>query len=113
MTNHVPGTIFTFIVTAIGFGMLVIWGNWIILFWGPSIYFAIILLIGLSYIADQEKDYARNGFFAFPIAHWMVMGIVFAEIYFLSRGICSIPIAIATSALITAGVHFVARLKKI
>ncbi|MDE6713197.1 MAG: hypothetical protein K2K20_05620 [Lachnospiraceae bacterium] len=113
VTNHVPGTIFTFIVTAIGFGMLVIWGYWIILFWGSWIYFSIVLLIVLSYIANQEKDYARNGFYAFPIAHWMVMGIVFAEICFLFCGICSIPIAIAASALITAGVHFIARPKKI
>lgn len=113
VTNHVPGTIFTFIVTAIGFGTMVIWGYWIILFWGSGIYFAIVLLFVFSYIANQEKDYARNGFYAFPIAHWIVMGIVFAEIYFLSRGICSIPIAIAASALITAGVHFIARPKKI
>lgn len=113
VTNHVPGTIFTFIVTVIGFGMLAIWGNWIILFWGSSIYFSIVLLIVLSYIADQEKDYARNGFYAFPIAHWIVMGIVFAEICFLFCDVCSIPIAIAASALITAGVHFIARPKKI
>lgn len=113
VTNHVPGTIFTFIVTAIGFGMMVIWGYWIILFWGSWIYFAIVLLIVLSYIANREKDYARNGFYAFPIAHWMVMGIVFAEICFLFCGVCSIPIAIAASALITAGVHFIARPKKI
>ncbi|MDE6743404.1 MAG: hypothetical protein K2J95_05960 [Lachnospiraceae bacterium] len=109
VTNHVPGTIFTLIVTAIG----LIWGYWNILFWGFWIYFSIVLLIGLSYIADQKKDYARNGFYAFQIAHWIVMGIVFAEIYFLSRGIRSIPIAIATSALITTGVHFIARPKKI
>ncbi len=117
VTNHVPGTIFTFIVTAIGFGTIVIWGDWIFLFWRDwiylAIYYAFVLLIGLSYIANQTKDYARNGFYAFPIAHWMVMGIVFAEIYFLFRGICSIPIAIAASALITAGVHFVARTKKL
>ncbi len=117
VTNHVPGTIFTVIVTAIGFDMAVIWEYQIILFEGYWEYVAnvllIVLLIILSQIADQKKDYARNGFYAFPIAHWVVMGIVFAEIYFLFRGICSIPIAIAGSALITAGVHFVARPKKI
>lgn len=113
VTNHVPGTIFTFIVTAIGFGMMVIWGSWIILFWGSWIYFTIVLLIVLSYIANRKKDYARNGFYAFSITHWMVMGIVFAEICFLFCGVCSIPIAIAASALITAGVHFIARPKKI
>lgn len=120
VTNHVPGTIFTFIVTAIAFGMMLIGEYWIFPFWAFeefwidfTIYFAFILLTGLSYIANQTKDYARNGFYAFPIVHWMVMGIVFAEIYFLFCGICSIPISIAASALITAGVHFVARPKKI
>lgn len=115
VTNNVPGTILTFILTFI-FAGLAYWyclsecgWVWTYVFIASSM--AVWIL--LSYIADQKKDYARNGFYAFPIAHWMVMGIVFAEIYFLSRGICSIPIAIAASALITAGVHFIARPKKI
>lgn len=109
VTNHVPGTIFTYAVAELaGWYCFIKLGS-------PTVLIASVpvVLILLSFIADQKKDYARNGFYAFQIAHWIVMGIVFAEIYFLSRGIRSIPIAIAASALITTGVHFIARPKKI
>ncbi|MBD5493453.1 MAG: hypothetical protein HDR12_03465, partial [Lachnospiraceae bacterium] len=71
-----------------------------------------------SYVADQKKDYARNGFYAFPIVHWVMMGIVFAEIYFIFDDVfenipqaVSFIAAITASILITAGVHFIAKLK--
>lgn len=115
VTNNVPGTILTFILTFLFAGSAYLYClnecEWVLTYVFIASSMAVFIL--LSYLADQKKDYARNGFYAFPIAHWMVMGIVFAEIYFLSRGICSIPIAIAASALITAGVHFIARPKKI
>lgn len=112
VTNNVPGTILTFVVAELAYWYCLskcVWGLWTCVF----ITSTMVILILLSYIADQKKDYARNGFYAFPIVHWMVMGIVFAEIYCLSRGIYSTLIAIAASALITAGVHFIARPKKI
>ena len=111
VTNNVPGTILTFAVAELAYWYCLSICGWI---WSYVFTAStMVILILLSYIADQKKDYARNGFYAFPIAHWMVMGIVFAEICFLFCGVCSIPITIAASALITAGVHFIARPKKI
>lgn len=125
VTNHVPGTIFTFIVAKIA--MEVFAGycfgiyenlaednifNWV--FWAIET----VVLILLSYIADQKKDDARNGFYAFPAVHWVMMGIVFGEIYFIFHGTygdipkaVSILVAIAASMLITTGVHFITKPK--
>lgn len=127
VANHVPGTIFTFGVmeftmTALaGYCLDMYWGNlaedsisnWV--FW----IIATVALILLSYIADQTKDYARNGFYAFPIVHWVVMGTVFGEIYFIFYGACgdipkavSVLVALAASILITTGVHFISKPEK-
>ncbi|MBD5443972.1 MAG: hypothetical protein HDR29_00280 [Lachnospiraceae bacterium] len=126
VTNHVPGTIFTFIVVKIA--MEVLAGhyldmyctnladyrasNWV--FWSIV---ALVLII-LSYIADQKKDCARNGFYAFDIVHWVMMVIVFVEIFFIFYGVhgdiskaVSIIVAIAASVMITTGVHFIAKPK--
>lgn len=125
VTNHVPGTIFTFVVANIA--IEVISGyclgmyqnlaedsilNWV--FWAS----VTVVLIIISYIADQKKDCARNGFYAFPIVHWVMMGIVFGEIYLIFYGACgNIPKALSSlmatiaSVLITAGVHFIAKPK--
>ncbi len=110
VTNNVTGTIFTFVLAE-----LAGWYCFIKLFWIPTVLIASIpvVLILLSFIAEQKKDYARNGFYAFPIAHWVMMAIVFGEIYLLFHGVCLLPVSIAGSALITAGVHFVAKPKKI
>lgn len=125
VTNHVPGTIFTFVAAKIAMEVLAgyclgIYENlaednifsW--LFWAVET----VVLILLSYIADQKKDDARNGFYAFPVVHWVMMGIVFGEIYLIFHDIygdipkaVSILVAIAASVLITAGVHFIAKPK--
>lgn len=127
-TNHVPGTIFTFIVVEFamqplaGYCLGMYWNNladdsiknWV--FWA----FVTVLLILLSYIADQKQDCARNGVYAFPAAHWAMMGAVFGEIYFIFHStfedipkVVSFFVASAASLLMTAGVHFVAKPKKI
>lgn len=125
VTNHVPGTIFTFVAAKIAMEVLAgyclgIYENlaednifsW--LFWAVET----VVLILLSYIADQKKDDARNGFYAFPVVHWVMMGIVFGEIYLIFHDIygdipkaVSILVEIAASVLITAGVHFIAKPK--
>lgn len=127
VTNHVPGTIFTFVAAKMAMEILAsnclgIYENlaennifsW--LFWAIET----VVLILLSYIADQKKDDARNGFYAFPIVHWLMMGIVFGEIYFIFHGTygdipkaVSILVAIAAAILITTGVHFIAKPKSI
>ncbi|MBD5514242.1 MAG: hypothetical protein HDR06_06180 [Lachnospiraceae bacterium] len=127
VANHVPGTIVTFAVAEFAMDVLVeyrlglYWSNlaedslpnWV--FW----IFVMVVLILLSYIADQKKDYARNGFYAFSIAHWVVMGTVFGEIYFIFYIACgdmpkavSVLVALAASVLITTGVHFVSKPEK-
>lgn len=127
VTNHVPGTIVTFVVVQFAMQVLAgfllgIWNNlaennirhWA--FWTIEM----VVLILLSYIADRKKDYARNGFYAFSIVHWMMMGAVLGEIYFIFNGAykdvptaVSIFVAIAASILITTGVHFVTKPKEI
>ena len=127
VTNHVPGTIFTFVVAKMAMEVLAgyclgIYENlaeenifhWV--FWAIE---AVILIL-LSYIADQKKDCARNGFYAFSIVHWVMMGVVFGEIYFIFQGVyedspkvMSVFVMIAVSILITAGVHFIAKPKNI
>ena len=127
VTNHIPGTIFTFIVVKAAMELLAgyclgIYENlaeenifhWV--FWAIE---AVILIL-LSYIADQKKDCARNGFYAFSIVHWVMMGVVFGEIYFIFQGVyedspkvVSVFVMIAVSILITAGVHFIAKPKNI
>lgn len=125
VTNHVPGTIFTFVAAKIAMEVLAgyclgIYENlaednifsWV--FWTIET----VVLILLSYIADQKKDDARNGFYAFPIVHWLMMGIVFGEIYFIFHGTygeilkaVSILVAVAAAVLITTGVHFITKPK--
>ena len=126
VTNHVPGTIFTFVVVKLAMEVLVghylglyctnladnSISNWV--FWSIV---ALVLII-LSYIADQKKDCARNGFYAFDIVHWVMMVIVFVEIYFIFYSVdgdipkaVSIFVSIAASVMITTGVHYVARPK--
>ncbi len=127
VTNHVPGTIFTFVAVKIAMEVLAgyclgIYENlaednifhWV--FWVIET----VVLIFFSYIADQKKDDARNGFYAFPVVHWVMMGVVFGEIYFIFHGIygeipkaVSFLVAITASVLITTGAHFIARPKNI
>lgn len=128
VTNHVPGTIFTFIVVELpmqalaGYCLGLYWSNladdriqnWA--FWA----IVTVVLIFLSYIADQKQDYARNGVYAFPIMHWLMMGTVFGEIYFIFYDAfenipkaVSVLVAIAAAMLMTAGIHFVTKPKKL
>lgn len=133
VTNGVPGTIFTYIVVELAMQLLcgyylgMYWDNlaeglqnWV--FWE----IVTVVLILLSYIADRKQDYARNGVYAFPIVHWVIMGTVFGEIYFIFHDgleylmpFENLPkallylVAIAISGLITAGIHYVAKPKKI
>lgn len=127
VTNHVPGTICSFVV--VEFAMEILAGYCLGMYWNKLaedsilnwVFWAVatVILILLSYIADRKKDYARNGFYAFPIAHWVIMGTVFGEIYFIFYGVygdipiaVSFLVAIAVSILITTGVHFVTKPKK-
>lgn len=133
VTNHVPGTIFTFIVLELG--MLELAGYCLDLYWNNLMedrpwnwmFWAIvtIVLILLSYIADRKQDYARNGVYAFTIVHWVMMGIVFGEIFSIfPSGFEDFPpfnvipravsyfVAITVALLTTAGIHFVTKPKK-
>ena len=134
VTNDVPGTIFTYIVMELA--MQLLFGYCLGLYWdnlgenrlGNWVFWAIVtvVLILLSYIANQKQDYARNGVYAFSIVHWVIMGTVFAEIYFTFYSmfeylapfgnfhkVLLYLLAIAVSVLMTAGVHFVTKPKKI
>ena len=129
MTNHVPGTIVTFIVVELaipalsGYGMAMYWNTYLTVESISKWVFVAIVTISLmvlSYIADYKKDCARNGCYAFPIAHWVMMGIVFGEIYYIFYWsyedipkVLSILVAFASSMMITTGVHFVMKPKKI
>ncbi|MBR1930708.1 MAG: hypothetical protein IJ833_04415 [Lachnospiraceae bacterium] len=140
LTNHIPAAIFTFGVLELG--MMAVVGaflkldiisavvyfldfnianiledhirNWIV------IVGIIVVLVLVSYIADRKKDEAKNGFYAFPMAHWMILGIVFAEgCYGFYGAYDHIPkavswlLAAAASLVVTGGVYFVTRSKKI
>ncbi len=129
VTNHVPGTLVTFVVLelasllSVRYCSFLYWENlsettgiqtWI---FGAA---AVVVLISLSYIADYKKDYARNGFYAFPIVHWVMMGIVFGEVYCIFydaygdiHKAVSFLVTITASVLITAGAHFVMKPKRI
>lgn len=133
VTNHVPGTIFTFVVMELG--MLELAGYCLDLYWNNLMedrpwnwmFWAIvtIVLILLSYIADRKQDYARNGVYAFTIVHWVMMGIVFGEIFSIFPGgfedlppfnviprAVSYFVAITVALLTTAGIHLVTKPKK-
>lgn len=125
VTNHVPGTIFTFVVANIAIEVISGYclgmyynlaensiSNWV--FW----VILTLVLILLSYIADKKKDCAKNGFYSFPIVHWVMMGMVFGEMFLIFYNIFkNIPqavpflVTITVSILITAGVHFIAKPK--
>ena len=129
VTNHVPGTIVTFVVVELARLFLVRyfsvmdWDNLTetsIRNWVFGAAATVVVLIILSYIADYKKDCAGNGFYAFPIVHWVMMGIVFGEIYCIFYGaygdipkVLSFFVAIAASMLITTGVHFIMKPKRI
>ncbi len=125
VTNHVPGTIFTFVVVNMAIEVLAGYcldvyqdlAEDSVLNWGFWAAVTVVLII-ISYIADQKKDCARNGFYAFPIVHWVMMAIVFVEIYLIFYGVfedipkaVSFLVAISASVLITAGVHFITKPK--
>lgn len=127
VTNHVPGAIVTFVIVQFAMQVLAgyllgIWNDlaensiehWA--FWTVET----VVLILLSYIVNRRKDYARNGFYAFSIVHWIMMGTVFGEVcFFFYSAYQNAPttvlwlVAIVASAVITAGVHFVTRPKTI
>lgn len=132
VTNDVPGTLFTYVITELAMQLLsgyclgMYWSNlgegllnWV--FWA----IVTVVLMLLSYIADWKQDYARNGVYAFPIVHWLMLVIVFGEIYFIFHGLEylspfeNLPkvllylVVIAASILITTGVHFVTKPKKL
>ena len=134
VTTDVPGTIFTFIV--VEFAMQVLVGYCLGLYWSNLsddrirnwVFWAIVaaVWIFLSYIADQKQDYARSGVYSFTVVHWVIMGVVFANIYYLFYGsfkglpqfedvskAVSFLVSAAASLLMTAGVHFVTKPKKI
>lgn len=128
LTNHVAGTVFTFII--LEFAMQVAAGRCLGMYWDNVadnriqnwIFWAVmtVVFIILSYIAEQKKDYAMNGFYAFSVAHWIVMGIVFAEVCYVFRDVYeNIPraatwiLTITATILITSGVHFLTRAKNI
>lgn len=127
VTNHVPGAVVTFVIVQFAMQVLAgyllgIWNNmaensikhWV--FWTIET----VVLILLTYIADRTKDYARNGFYAFSIVHWVMMVTVFGEVCFFFYGVyVAVPTAvsclvtIAISIGITFGVHFVTKPKSI
>ena len=134
VTNNVPGTIFTYVVVELTMQLLC--GSCLGLYWSNLAenrlknwgFWAIVtvVLILLSYIANQKQDYARNGVYAFPIVHWVIMETVFVEIYFTFYSVFeylapfeNLPkvllylVEIAVSVLMTAGVHFVTKPQKI
>lgn len=128
LASHVTGTIFTFVVMEVAMKLSagrclgIYWSNlaedriqnWI--FW----VIVTVVLIILSYIADWKKDYAQSGFYASPVVHWIMMGIVFLEVCeIFDDAFENIPkvvanlLMIAASLLITAGVHFLTKPKSI
>lgn len=128
LTNHMVGTVFTFIIVELAMRVSAdyclgwYWDNllvddvWCWLFW---MIMTVVFMI-LAYLADGKKDYARNGFYAFPVVHWIMMGVVFAEVCYIFYDtyeniprLLSYGWAIVVSLLITAGVHFLTKPKNI
>ena len=128
LANHIAGTIFTFVVmesaiqTSVGYCLGIYWSNLVEDRVQNWIFWVIVtaILIILSYIADQKKDYAQNGFYASAVVHRTMMGIVFLEIcytfYYAFENVPKVVsnlLMIAASLLITAGVFFLTRPKSI
>lgn len=128
LTNHVAGTVFTFVI--LEFAMQVVTGRCLGMYWNNMtidriqtwIFWVVVTaaFIIMSYIAAQKKDYAMNGFYAFPVVRWGIIGIIFAEVCYVSHDVYEdIPrtatwiLTIAATMLITAGVHFLTRAKNI
>lgn len=111
VTNHVAGTVFTFILFKLVMEILA--GRYLGMYWDNMaddrihnwLFWAVLaaVFIILSYIAEEKKDYAMSGFYAFPMVHLLVMGIIFVGtchiFYDLSE---NIPRISAWSLIITA-----------
>ncbi|MBR1930707.1 MAG: hypothetical protein IJ833_04410 [Lachnospiraceae bacterium] len=129
LTNHVPATVFTFAVLELAMvvGMEYLFRDIDIdhirnvsIRNGVSLVILTAVLILLSYITEQKKDVARNGFYVFPAVHWFMMGIVFIELCWMVHGVyenihkvVGMMFTLVLSLAITAGIHFVVRPKRI
>ncbi|MCM1049768.1 MAG: hypothetical protein NC433_15230 [Clostridiales bacterium] len=126
LTNHVAGTVFTFILFKLVMEILA--GRYLGMYWDNMaderiqnwLFWAALaaVFILLSYITEEKKDYAMGGFYAFPVVHWLVMGIIFVGTCCIFYDLCGdIPrisawsLIITAALLITAAVDYIVKAK--
>ena len=127
IANHIPGAVFFAFI--IWFGLYCIQA-----YTGKTVFFgedlppgspgAIVLLtmtvicIILSYLCDKRRDISGSGLFSFKTAHYLILGIMLAELATVFIGIFSSTamgkaagavIGVLLSGAVAFGVHYVAK----
>lgn len=127
IANHIPGAVFSAFI--IGGGLYCIQA-----YTGKTVFFgealqpgspgAIVLVVMtviciiLSYLCDKKRDISVNGVFAFKTAHYLILGIMLAELAAVFAGIFSSTavgraagavVGILLSGAVALGVHYVAK----
>ena len=125
VTNHMAGAVVTFFVGGIGILLLAdhflpivfedFAGEGDSVVWLMSAGVAMVCIV-LSYIADRHRDEARNGVYSFAVVHWIMMAVVFVEVFFIFCGaydnlqtVLRSTVAAVMAAAITGGTHYLTR----
>ncbi|MBD5541282.1 MAG: hypothetical protein HDR00_08855 [Lachnospiraceae bacterium] len=123
ITRYIPGILLLMLicnymilwVSGTGYSLLWDWGFYNAGYIREYILFLLMALVfvALSYFCDRKRDIAGNGLFYFKPVHFLVMLMIFAELFSISVTGIILPSRVMTSvvslilaALVTVGVHY-------
>lgn len=125
ITRYMPGILFLLLIC--NYMMLWVFRTGYSILWDWSFYNAeyireyilfflmALVFIVLSYFCDGKRDIAGNGLFYFKSVHFLVMLVIFVELFATSVTGIILPSRVVTgivslilAALVTAGVHYLA-----
>lgn len=127
ITNHIPGAVFSAFIIWFGLCCIQAYTRKIVFFGEglpPGSPGAIVLMamtvicIILSYLCDKRRDISGSGLFSFKTAHYLILGIMLAELATVFIGIFSSTamgkaagavIGVLLSGAVAFGVHYVAK----
>lgn len=122
ITRYIPGILLTVLVFGCA-GLMS--GQMTYIFWDWSWHIAevpreyllllalIPVLVALSYWCDKKRDIAGNGLFYFKTVHFLMMAVIFAELFCIFAvseivpwGMAANMIGVLLAGAVTAGVHY-------
>lgn len=127
ITNHIPGAVFSAFIIWFGLYCIQAYTGKIVFFGEglpPGSPGAIVLMamtvicIILPYLCDKKSDISGSGVFSFKTAHYLILGIMLAELVTVFIGIFSgtaigktagAAVGILLSGAVAFGVHYVAK----